>query len=444
MNTIIPRPPRLLCLCDSPTVHTGFGRVAQSLIRRWKPHFHRIDIYAINHDGDTPMPDSEWTAPAIRLLRPRHPWYSTESLQRFLNLILSGEYTHVWIMQDLFLLYPNGFPGAFRQVCQKVGVRSLLYYPVDGPLDPEWTDMLRAVDVPVAYTGYGSHEAHRALNLRLRNPPTDGDPSADSSKALRPVDDALRDQIDFHIPHGVEGWFSRQNTDRMAVRKELFGDWVKPDDFLMVNVNQNSRRKAVWSSLAVLARMKEQCHRNDFDAKLLLHCPPVFDGIDLESIGRQLGLKYGVDWAHTGATWTRSNYPQWPDEKIRDLYHAADLNITTSLGEGWGLSITESLATGCPVAAPEHTACEWIMDRWLDGIGTGDVIGLPANHPIVVGESRLRYAVSPEAAESVIADWRECYPSHRVQTLDRHRVWLSWDLIAKQWIQLMEIEQLAD
>ena len=142
MNTIIPRPPRLLCLCDSPTVHTGFGRVAQSLIRRWKPYFHRIDIYAINHDGDSPMPESEWSAPAVRLLRPRHPWYATESLQRFLNLILSGEYTHVWIMQDLFLLSPNGFPGAFRQVCPKEGVRSLLYYPVEGALDPEWTRRL--------------------------------------------------------------------------------------------------------------------------------------------------------------------------------------------------------------------------------------------------------------------------------------------------------------
>ena len=230
----------------------------------------------------------------------------------------------------------------------------------------------------------------------------------------------------------------------MAVRMELFGDWVKPDDFLMVNVNQNSRRKAVWSSLVVLAKMKSNCHRDDFNAKLLLHCPPVFDGIDLESIGRQLGLVYGVDWAHTGATWTRSNYPQWPDEKIRDLYHAADLNITTSLGEGWGLSITESLATGCPVAVPGHTACEWIMDRWLDGIGNGDVIGLSACTPIVVGESRIRYAVDPEAAASVIGDWRECYPSHRVPHQDAHRTWLSWGRIAKRWLELMQIEQLAD
>jgi hypothetical protein len=38
--------PKLLCLCDSPTIHTGFGRVAQALIDRWKPHFERIDIHA--------------------------------------------------------------------------------------------------------------------------------------------------------------------------------------------------------------------------------------------------------------------------------------------------------------------------------------------------------------------------------------------------------------
>lgn len=443
--------PKLLCLCDSPTIHTGFGRVAQALIERWKPHFERIDIHAINYDGDTPLPDSPWAGPKVRLLRARHPWYTTEHLQRFLNTILAGDYTHVWIMQDLFLLSPNGFPGAFRQVCQKKGVRSLLYYPVDGPLDPEWTDMLRAVDVPVAYTEFGAVSALKALHERLKNPPDEkvSHSLASAYAALRPADDEFRKSLGAtHIPHGVDTRvFHTPPTDRNEVRAKLFGDWIKPTDFLMVNVNQNSRRKAVWASLVLLAEMKKTTWLKS-PAKLLLHCPPVFDGIDLEAIGRQLGLDYGVDWAHTGNTWTAANIPQWTEAQIRDLYHAADLTLTTSLGEGWGLSITEALATGCPVAAPAHTSCREIYERFtaetpfffdihlqsFQQLNEKDIFLLPLGEAVVVGESRVRQTIHTSSSATNIHHWRQAYAGWRVKLDDLPLQALGWDHIASKWL----------
>jgi glycosyltransferase involved in cell wall biosynthesis len=39
----------------------------------------------------------------------------------------------------------------------------------------------------------------------------------------------------------------------------------------------------------------------------------------------------------------------------------ADLLITTTTGEGWGLSITEAMASKLPVVAPNHTACREII-----------------------------------------------------------------------------------
>lgn len=444
--------PKLLCLCDSPTIHTGFGRVAQALIERWKPRFERIDIHAINYDGDTPLPDSPWAGPKVRLLRARHPWYTTEHLQRFLNTILAGDYTHVWIMQDLFLLSPNGFPGAFRQVCQKKGVRSLLYYPVDAPLDPEWTDMLRAVDVPVAYTNFGAISALDALSKRMLNPPQEkhSNSVASAYAALRPGDrEFCMALADMHIPHGVDTRvFHNPGTDRIELRTKLFGDWLKPGDFLMVNVNQNSRRKAVWASLVLLAQMKASEEHQP--TKLLLHCPPVFDGIDLEAVGCQLGLEYGVDWAHTGNTWTKANIPQWTEEQIRDLYHAADLTLTTSLGEGWGLSITEALATGCPVAAPEHTSCREIHDRLTVGGDSASPFGgtldpsetatnadmflLTLGSAVVVGESRVRRTINADVAAWEIEQWRNEHSGHRVQLSKGALAWLDWDRIAGEWL----------
>jgi glycosyltransferase involved in cell wall biosynthesis len=38
------------------------------------------------------------------------------------------------------------------------------------------------------------------------------------------------------------------------------------------------------------------------------------------------------------------------------MYNAADLTLSTSLGEGWGFSFTEALACGCPLALPMHTS----------------------------------------------------------------------------------------
>lgn len=433
---------KLLCLCDTPTVQTGFGRVAQALIARWKPHFERIDIYAINHDGDTPPPESPWAGPGIRLLRPRNPWYSVESLQRFLNFILAGDYTHVWIMQDLFLLSPNGFPGAFRKVCQAKGVRSLLYYPVDGTLDPEWTDFLRAVDVPVAYTQYGTTQA--LLALQMRTDPTGRETRPDGYDALLP-----RDQVTFQIlPHGVN-WevFSPPDTSRHEMRSRLFSDqqFVGPDDYLIVNVNQNSRRKAMWSSLLLIQRLTSCRTPSGGRYRLLLHCPPVFDGIDLESVGRQLGLQMGVEWAHTGAMWTEHNRPQLGDHEIRNLFHAADLTLSTSLGEGWGMALTEALATGCPAAVPMSTSLAEIkmeMDRRMGIQHQGDslIYQLPlANHPILSAESRLRYCVDPNAASIALWDRIAKQGQRRVWLRNHPDVmnWLSWDRIADEWIKLM-------
>jgi glycosyltransferase involved in cell wall biosynthesis len=45
--------------------------------------------------------------------------------------------------------------------------------------------------------------------------------------------------------------------------------------------------------------------------------------------------------------------------------------LSTSLGEGWGLGVTEALAAGLPVAVPRHTSCLEIQNG-LEQRGMGD------------------------------------------------------------------------
>ena len=76
-------------------------------------------------------------------------------LELFLAQLSTGGYTHLWMMQDTFLLSTGNFPERLREVCRKKNIHSTLYFPVDAPLDPAWTDIIAAVDCPIAYTAYG-------------------------------------------------------------------------------------------------------------------------------------------------------------------------------------------------------------------------------------------------------------------------------------------------
>ena len=48
--------------------------------------------------------------------------------------------------------------------------------------------------------------------------------------------------------------------------------------------------------------------------------------------------------------------------KLNRIYNAMDVFLTTTTGEGWGLTITEAMACGVPVIAPAHTSINEITD----------------------------------------------------------------------------------
>ena len=141
---------RILAFCDSPTLTSGFAKVAQNLFRRWHNDGAEIDVWGIGFVG--------WgyrRAPYVNQLFPGGvggDWNSLPRLELFLSQLASGGYSHLWMMQDTFMLSVADFPAKLRQICNQRNIHSTLYFPVDAPLDPEWTDIIAAVDAPVAYT----------------------------------------------------------------------------------------------------------------------------------------------------------------------------------------------------------------------------------------------------------------------------------------------------
>jgi glycosyltransferase involved in cell wall biosynthesis len=167
------------------------------------------------------------------------------------------------------------------------------------------------------------------------------------------------------------------------------------------------------------------------------------ENVSLNVVARQLGLVFGRDWAHHGAYFI-NGHGATAEAELHKYYNAADLLLSTSLGEGWGLSTTEALACGTPVAIPNHTSCREIMDQ-LDLYGMGDrFVRLPLEeHVVVVNDdnSRLRRRVNVEQAVQSIEFYYHHGPwQQRPALKEGVRKWLSWERIAAEMYQLLKGE----
>jgi glycosyltransferase involved in cell wall biosynthesis len=212
----------------------------------------------------------------------------------------------------------------------------------------------------------------------------------------------------------------------------LFRGKVRDDDFLLVNVNANQRRKGLTQSLQILSDLKELRQEGDPEFRLYMHMQRANkqEGIDLGLVCRQLGLVEGEDIFFGDPNFVHGR-PMLNDEGLNRIYNAADLYLTTSLGEGWGLGVTEAMAAGTPVAGPGHTSLgNLIENRGLE---------LPVLQPDVLpgDNSRLRYRVDARESAQLILD------AARAGYIDRCREAaieftgnLNWDQIASKWMDL--------
>lgn len=415
---------RLLALCDTPTRDTGFGRVAQNLFSRWIRDgvFEEVHVWGIGYEG---WPYDRERYPYTIYPAQRYAdqdWSSPGNLSRFLSLLAGGSYTHVWIMQDTFLLSPgiNGhFPSELKRICKAQGIRSLLYFPVDAPLEKEWAAIIEAVDVPVAYCEYGVTEAQKVCDQAKMDEERGGQ--------------FMGWEIGV-IPHGVDHSIYYPNRVSPEERAKVFcgmdgKSMVEPDEFLIVNVNMNQRRKGVLQTLLVFNELLNLANvpgNNLPRMKLYLHMrrENKAEGIDLALAVRQLGLQEHVLFA-PDKLWPAGV----PESALAQIYNMADLLLTTSLGEGWGLSITEAMACGTPVAGPCHTSIAELM-----GIERGVLLPTGALDIATSDNTRLRPRVDVVgAAEKISEAIQNDWPAKYAERAQRWVGDLGWDRIAKTW-----------
>lgn len=160
------------------------------------------------------------------------------------------------------------------------------------------------------------------------------------------------------VPLGVDLDIYRPGDRREARQKLGLPDFVL-DGFVVGNVNRNQPRKRLDLTMQVFADWIHQ--RQISDAFLYLHVAPTGDlGYDCDQLAGYLGLQGRLILSEPAV------YHGASEKGLALTYQAFDVQISTTQGEGWGLTTLEGMACGIPQVVPQWSALgEWAVPAAL-------------------------------------------------------------------------------
>lgn len=395
---------------------TGFGTVMSNIMRELeKTGKYDITVVGINYSGD-PYDNEKWPGkiyPAMPgLMAQAGPYADVYGRQRLCDLLGTGEYDVLFMLQDTFIVkdvLPT-IKNTQKALADMQGAKTfkiVYYFPIDATPKEEWaTEVVQQVDFPVAYTKYGRAEIAKFVPS-LANMP--------------------------YVYHGTNTEDFNFIEDREASDKFRHDYWngLADDRFLIINVNRNQPRKEIARTLMIMKELKER----GVKPLLYLHMQHSDIGGNIFVMCDQLGLdREDVVLPHPNVFNANQGLPV---SILNQIYNAADMVLSTTLGEGWGLSITESFATKTPIVAPDHTSLTEIM---ADNRG----ILVPAGnnpsmwHMDMQDMERIRPLMDVEAAAQSIVELMEGTTIPDVEAAYEWAQNNSWENICKYWVQIID------
>lgn len=216
---------------------------------------------------------------------------------------------------------------------QHLPIPAINYLPIDAPFTEKMYNDVRGSHKIVAFSKFGYRELTKWFPL---------------------------DKLDY-IPHGIntQEWAP---IDKKRIREEAFG--VEEDKFIIVTNGANVGER---KQLPLMLKIFKQFHKTHPDSILYMFTNPTVmfpKGYDLMALLHQLGIKDHVFYPKYDPI-----VEPWSNQQLRELYSAADVYLTTTLGEGFGIPILESMACGTPVIGPNNSTIPelvgghgWIAD----------------------------------------------------------------------------------
>ena len=395
---------------------TGFGTVMSNIMRELdKTGKYEIDVLGINYTGD-PYDKEKWPGnvyPAMPgIMAQAGPYADVYGRQRLCDLIGKNQYDVVFMLQDTFILKEvlptiKETQKTLAEMPDAKTFKIVYYFPIDATPKEEWaTEVVQQVDFPIAYTKYGRAEIAKFV----------------PSLAMMP-----------YIYHGTNLADFDYIADRKAVKQFRHDYWhgLADDRFLMVNIARNQPRKEIARNLMILKELKDR-GRNPL---LYLHMQHADIGGNIFVMCDQLGIdRNDVVLPHPNVFNANQGLPV---ETLNQIYNGADMILTTTLGEGWGLSITEAFATKTPIVGPNNTSLTEIM---ADNRG----VLVPSGHTPSLWHvdqmdmERLRPLMDVELAADAIEDLMDGKNLPDVEAAYKWAQSNSWENVCKLWLQVID------
>ena len=317
---------------------TGFGAVAKELVDEWaKDKKLSIVIFGLN-DLSKNIYNYLPNVKVIPSLITGDKDTQKDSYRRIelLKLIYQSDFNAIFFLQDVEVI--NTMEEQLRDVKNtkrkenRPNFKSMIYFPVDS--EPRLSDLkvLQFFDEVVTYTEY-------------------------AKSVMKPlISDTQFKKIKI-IPHGTNSndFYPYSDADKLKAKKEMFGS---EDVYVFGSVNRNQVRKDFGSLIMGFAMFK---HTSGANALLYLHCNPIDPmGINIYRLCERVGLEVGKDVI---VPKDYSENKGFTLEELNKIYNSFDCFITTTTAEGWGLTITEAMATKCLVICPKHTSLTEITNN---------------------------------------------------------------------------------
>lgn len=334
---------RILWCGDSPTVSTGFSRCTVAACAELHNAGHEVHVLGMSYFGDP----HEFPYAIYPCVQPLDGGRDAFGVGRMAVLAKRLKPDLIVILQDPWNI------EAYIETMKAAGVDPMP--PVVGWLAVDGKNQrgkpLNSLAHVVTWTQFGIDE--------LRTGGYEGPASI--------------------VPLGVDTsiFYSR---DRKEARRAA-GIGSLPDGAFVVGVvGRNQPRKRIDLSIEYFAEWVKR--EGIDDAYLYLHVAPTGEqGCDIGSLARYHGMRGRVIWAK-------------PDvgvgietERMASVYSAFDVLLSTTQGEGWGLTAMEAMACGVPCVLPDWSAYgEWAKPAALLVPCLGTALTAPLNDgPYTIG-----------------------------------------------------------
>lgn len=327
---------KVLWLGDAGT-HTGFSQVTHHIGERLiRDHGHEVDVLAIGFRGDSTDSFLEPGVPtALRLYR-ANQWREQDIYGngRIVEMISRFKPDVVVMLNDPQIIISQLFENGMDPQRVLLRYRPIIsYIPCDGDnLPPPWTEIIPKVTNVVTMSKWGQSK-YEGSQLVYHGVDTD---------QFWPIDQD-------HPITISSGEVLRSKRD---CKRALNFD---PDGFLVLRVDSNSGRKDYAATIRAVAPVMAR----HADIELHMHCDAgktTAYGTDLKRMLTRFPEIHPEKRVYLPEATPLEGALGWKQQDLNALYNAADVFISTSRGEGFGLTIAEALACGVPVIAQNVSA----------------------------------------------------------------------------------------